>query len=150
MNEHENTQQDEIINELSISESKDPKENEIAELSKKGYVLIKANKIEEAREAFKSILDIEENNNYALVGLGDAERKQNRFSFGNNFPYGFIGFFDCNYCFLQIDDMNSVSFRKNVFFHSRIPALYLMSEVNTGFKQVFHGYYCHGYSFTSF
>ena len=80
MNEHENTQQDEIINELSISESKDPKENEIAELSKKGYVLIKANKIEEAREAFKSILDIEENNNYALVGLGDAERKQNHFS----------------------------------------------------------------------
>ncbi|MCQ2610183.1 MAG: tetratricopeptide repeat protein [Treponema sp.] len=49
--------------------------NEISELSKKGYQLLKENKIEEAKEQFEKTLVIENNNNYALVGLGDAERK---------------------------------------------------------------------------
>ena len=59
-----------------------PEENvssEISDLSKQGYQLIKDNRIDEAIEAFNKILKIEENNNYALVGLGDAERKQGHF-----------------------------------------------------------------------
>lgn len=79
---------------------------EILELSKKGYQLLKENKIKEARESFEKILSLDENNNYALVGLGDAERKQNNFnkavelysrclSFhpGNN--YALFGLADC-------------------------------------------------------
>ena len=79
---------------------------EIAEISKKGYQYLKENKISEAVDAFKSILNLEENNNYALVGLGDCERKQNHFkdtvdfyskclSFhpGNN--YALFGLADC-------------------------------------------------------
>ena len=54
--------------------------NKISELSKKGYQLVKEDDIEGAREAFNAILKIEENNNYALVGLGDTERKQNHFN----------------------------------------------------------------------
>ena len=54
--------------------------NKISDLSKKGYQLIKENDIEGAKAAFNSILEIEENNNYALVGLGDTERKQNHFN----------------------------------------------------------------------
>ena len=53
--------------------------NEIAELSKKGYQLLKENNITEAEAAFNQILSLEDNNNYALVGLGDSARKQNHF-----------------------------------------------------------------------
>ena len=52
---------------------------EISDLSKQGYQLIKDNRIDEAKDAFYKILKIDENNNYALVGLGDAERKQGHF-----------------------------------------------------------------------
>ena len=41
--------------------SQDSKAAEIAELSKRGYSLLKDNRIEEANEAFRSILDLEEN-----------------------------------------------------------------------------------------
>ena len=58
----------------------DAKVKEISELSKRGYQLLKENEVNEAKEMFSKILDIEENNNYALVGLGDAERKQNNFN----------------------------------------------------------------------
>ncbi len=88
------------------TEAADPKTNEIAELSKKGYQLLKENNVEEAECAFKKILELEENNNYALVGLGDSARKQNHFhdaiefysqclSFhpGNN--YALFGLADC-------------------------------------------------------
>jgi len=84
----------------------DSKAAEISELSKKGYQLLKENKIQEANEAFNAILNLEENNNYALVGLGDSERKQNHFKeaieyynrclthhFGNN--YALFGLADC-------------------------------------------------------
>ena len=49
----------------------------ISDLSKKGYQLLKDNDIQGAKKAFSEILEIEENNNYALVGLGDTERKLN-------------------------------------------------------------------------
>ena len=53
--------------------------DEISALSKKGYQLLKENKIKEAKDEFTKILDIENNNNYALVGLGDSERKLNHY-----------------------------------------------------------------------
>ena len=49
----------------------------ISDLSKSGYQLLKENDIQGAKNAFSEILKIEENNNYALVGLGDTERKLN-------------------------------------------------------------------------
>ncbi|MCL2879729.1 MAG: tetratricopeptide repeat protein [Treponema sp.] len=51
----------------------------IAELSKRGYQLLKENKITEAKDCFTKILLLDSNNNYALVGMGDAARK-----FGNS------------------------------------------------------------------
>lgn len=78
----------------------------ISELSKKGYQYLKDNSTKEAIEAFNQILNIEENNNYALVGLGDSERKQCHFKKaieyyskclschpGNN--YALFGLADC-------------------------------------------------------
>jgi tetratricopeptide (TPR) repeat protein len=48
----------------------------ITEISKTGYQLLKDNKIDDSIECFYKILKLDENNNYALVGLGDAARKQ--------------------------------------------------------------------------
>jgi tetratricopeptide (TPR) repeat protein len=52
---------------------------EISELSKKGYQLLKENKIAEAADYFNKILLLDEYNNYALVGMGDAARKRGAF-----------------------------------------------------------------------
>lgn len=57
----------------------DSQSSEISDLSKEGYQLLKENRINEAKDAFTKILALEDNNNYALVGLGDSERKQNHF-----------------------------------------------------------------------
>lgn len=48
----------------------------IVDISKAGYQLLKENKIEEAIDKFAKILTIDENNNFALVGMGDAMRKK--------------------------------------------------------------------------
>ena len=50
-------------------------EEKITEISKTGYHLLKENKISEAIDCFTKILMMDENNNYALVGMGDATRK---------------------------------------------------------------------------
>jgi tetratricopeptide (TPR) repeat protein len=52
---------------------------EVAELSKRGYQLLKENKCSEAIDLFTKILALEADNNYALVGLGDAARKEGRY-----------------------------------------------------------------------
>ncbi|MDR0878010.1 MAG: tetratricopeptide repeat protein [Treponema sp.] len=52
---------------------------EVSELSKKGYQLLKENKISDAVDCFAKILEVDENNNYALVGMGDATRKRGSF-----------------------------------------------------------------------
>jgi len=49
---------------------------EISELSKRGYQNLKENKIAEALACFQKILAVDEDNNYALVGMGDASRKR--------------------------------------------------------------------------
>ncbi|MDR2073266.1 MAG: tetratricopeptide repeat protein [Spirochaetaceae bacterium] len=48
----------------------------ISDWSKRGYQLLRENRIKEAQDYFVQILAVDENNNYALVGLGDAARKQ--------------------------------------------------------------------------
>ncbi len=60
---------------------------EISDLSQKGYLYLKENRIEDAEACFRQIIEIEPENNYALVGLGDAARKQGKFQ-------NAIGFYD--------------------------------------------------------
>ena len=52
---------------------------EISEFSQKGYLYLKENRVADAEECFSRILDIEPDNTYALVGLGDAARKRGDF-----------------------------------------------------------------------
>ncbi|MDR1108115.1 MAG: tetratricopeptide repeat protein [Spirochaetaceae bacterium] len=53
--------------------------SEISELSKRGYQLLKENKVADAIACFTKILEVDEHNNYALVGMGDATRKRGGF-----------------------------------------------------------------------
>ncbi|MDR0383474.1 MAG: tetratricopeptide repeat protein [Spirochaetaceae bacterium] len=48
----------------------------VTDLSKEGYQLLKENRVNEALDRFKKILEIDMENNYALVGMGDSCRKQ--------------------------------------------------------------------------
>ncbi|MCE5256955.1 MAG: tetratricopeptide repeat protein [Spirochaetaceae bacterium] len=61
---------------FELPESLDDEINEISEASKKGYQLLKENRYDEAIECFAQILEKDNENNYALVGLGDAARKR--------------------------------------------------------------------------
>jgi len=61
--------------ELPDAEDKDAPFN-ISEVSKTGYRLLRENKIHDAIDCFSNILKIDEDNNYALVGMGDATRKR--------------------------------------------------------------------------
>ena len=54
-------------------------ENGVSDVSKKGYQLLRENRVTEAIKCFSQILAVAENNNYALVGMGDANRKQGVF-----------------------------------------------------------------------
>ncbi|AEF85268.1 tetratricopeptide repeat protein [Treponema primitia ZAS-2] len=65
--------------ELSVSEAFNQEVSEISELSKKGYQFLKENRIADAIDSFGKILMVDENNNYALVGMGDATRKRGSF-----------------------------------------------------------------------
>ncbi len=76
MSDHDN--QDPIRRETA-REPQNPELAEIADLSKRGYQYLKENRIEEAEECFARILERDRENNYALVGLGDAARKRGAF-----------------------------------------------------------------------
>ncbi|PIE97531.1 MAG: hypothetical protein CR988_07325 [Treponema sp.] len=52
--------------------------DQIAEISKQGYAFLKENDTANATIEFKRILTLDEHNNYALVGLGDAARKEHK------------------------------------------------------------------------
>ncbi|KAL0263934.1 UNVERIFIED_CONTAM: hypothetical protein PYX00_010871 [Menopon gallinae] len=78
----------------------------ISQLSKEGYQLIKKDRLNEAEQVFKEILTLDDNNNYALVGLGDILRKKGQASAAilyyqkclNNYPsnnYALFGLADC-------------------------------------------------------
>src|SRR5689334_3401489 len=41
--------------------------------------------------------------------------------------------------FLQIDDVNAIALAEDVFLHLRVPAPYLVAEVNPRLQQLFHG-----------
>jgi tetratricopeptide (TPR) repeat protein len=64
---------------VDVLEEENQESSEISELSKKGYLFLKENKIAEAMDCFSKILMVNASNNYALVGMGDAFRKRNSF-----------------------------------------------------------------------
>jgi len=80
--------------------------NEISESSKRGYQLLKENRFDEAIECFAQILEKDKENNYALVGLGDAARKRGAYREASDYyrrclvfhpgnSYALFGLADC-------------------------------------------------------
>jgi len=51
----------------------------LSQLSQQGYQLLREHMTTEARAKFQEILAEDPENNYALVGLGDLERKERQF-----------------------------------------------------------------------
>lgn len=74
-----NSTDDDFLNDVPPVHEFEQGNEILAELSKQGYNYIKQNDIEAARAAFLQILETDSTNNYALVGLGDAERKSGKF-----------------------------------------------------------------------
>ncbi|MDR2534650.1 MAG: tetratricopeptide repeat protein [Treponema sp.] len=79
---------------------------EISDLSKRGYQFLKEERITEAIDCFNTILSVDDNNNYALVGMGDASRKRGNFKDAVNYyqmcltyhpgnNYALFGLADC-------------------------------------------------------
>ncbi len=54
------------------------KPDQVAPLSQEGYQLLRDGRFNEAIERFERVLEIQPDNSYALVGLGDIARKQDR------------------------------------------------------------------------
>ena len=59
--------------------------SQISELSKQGYQLLKEGLTQRAIEVFRRIIELQPDNNYALVGLGDANRKQRNYKEAEEF-----------------------------------------------------------------
>ena len=64
-----------VLEENQVKSQQNNEDKKIAEISKTGYQLLKENKTSDAIDCFTRILMLDENNNYALVGMGDASRK---------------------------------------------------------------------------
>ncbi|WP_024654069.1 tetratricopeptide repeat protein [Borrelia persica] len=89
-----------------ISQNSDKELLDVTEKSKRGYQLIKEERLFEAESLFDDILQKDNDNNYALVGLGDIERKKRNFdkaiiyyqrclSKHSNNNYALFGLGDC-------------------------------------------------------
>ena len=54
-----------------------------------------------------------------------------------------VGFLELLNGLLQVDDINTVAFAVDILGHLGVPAAGLVTEVDTGFQQLLHGYDCH-------
>jgi len=63
----------------NLEPTPEKREELLSALSKEGYHHMKENRISEAIQCFRTILDQDPMNNYALVGIGDAYRKRRRY-----------------------------------------------------------------------
>ncbi|MBP7263404.1 MAG: tetratricopeptide repeat protein [Spirochaetia bacterium] len=76
MSDHLTNQNHEADSQAGTAPQQNPEIVEIADLSKKGYQYLKENRVADAERNFSKILEQDPENNYALVGLGDAARKR--------------------------------------------------------------------------
>jgi len=70
---------EELPEEIVENDETQMKLNQVSDLSQKGYQLLRESLTDRAISCFREILELENDNNYALVGLGDAYRKKRRY-----------------------------------------------------------------------
>src|SRR4030042_1779380 len=78
-----------------------------------------------------------------LLSLLLCPDKEDIFSFGYDIPNELIGFLEELNSFLKIDDINSISCPKDIWFHFRVPTFRLMAEMNPSLQKFFHRYRGH-------
>ena len=79
-----------------------------------------------------------------FLGLALGADKQNCFPLAGKIADEAARFAEHFEGFLQVNNVNPVALAKNVFFHFRIPAPRLVTEVDSGLQQLFHrNFYCH-------
>jgi len=141
-------------NDEIIIEEQDEERSEVSELSKKGYQFLKENRIADALECFTKILVNAESNNYALVGMGDANRKQGQYRNaiifyqrclayhpGNN--YALFGLADCYKALnqyhkaIEIWEQYLVHDEKNITVLTRVADAYRKIRDYTHSKEVY-------------
>src|ERR1700730_16425413 len=83
-----------------------------------------------------------------FLGLALSAHKKNVPSLRGKFTNEATGFAEHFQRLLKIDNVNAVAFPENILLHFRIPASCLVTEVNSGLQQLFHGnFYCQVSSF---
>lgn len=75
LTEEENIGDQILLHSPEEKETKSPEEEEVANLSKRGYKLLHDGLYDDSIVCFEKILAIQPKNAYALVGIGDAQRK---------------------------------------------------------------------------
>ena len=73
------------------------------------------------------------------AGLSLCTDKQNRLAACSNLTNCVAGFINECKSFLEIDDIDTVTFGENEFLHLRVPASALMTKVNAGFEEILKG-----------
>ncbi len=81
-------------------------------------------------------------------GLALGADKQYRFAAGHGIADEGISLFQAFHGLLQIDDVNAVPLAENESLHLRVPAIGLVTEVDTCLEKIANAEFCH--AFTSF
>jgi tetratricopeptide (TPR) repeat protein len=85
--------------------SPDEEYAEIANLSRQGYQLLKKGNVSDAIECFREIIEVDPENNYALVGIGDAYRKKRRYQEATHYYQRCLQFYpENNYALFGLAD----------------------------------------------
>lgn len=84
-------------------------QKKIAELSKSGYHLLKDEQLDDAIYCFLKILDLDPDNSYALVGIGDAKRKKGDFQEASRYYNMCLQLQDNNYALFGLADCYKAS-----------------------------------------
>ena len=70
---------EELEEDFETNEAEEIVLKRLSDLSKQGYLLMKEGNLLEAEKCFTEIIEKDKLNNYALVGLGDIERRKRHF-----------------------------------------------------------------------
>ena len=78
-----------------------------------------------------------------FLGLLLGTDEEDVAAMGNGLINELVGRIDVGQCLLKINDVDAVAFRDDVALHLRIPTTGLVAKVDTGVKELTHGYNSH-------
>ena len=79
----------------------------------------------------------------SLLSLFFGTHKQNILALSSHRFHKVISLIHLVYCFLQVNNVDTVPFSEDKTRHFGVPSPGLVAEMNTGLQQLFHRNYCH-------